>query len=179
MKLKRLLPLAVMAIAFTQMACKPDGATADAAPAATGVAQEMAPDFTLPTVLDGKVFQLSQQRGKVVLVDFWATWCPPCRMSIPHLKDLQEQYGGKDFTVVGISLDQQSERVKPFVTEWAMKYPVVNDADGAVARAYGGIRSIPTGILIDRHGKVITGFVGYRPKEEMEALVKQALAKQD
>jgi peroxiredoxin len=179
MKLKRLLPLAVMAMAFTQMACKPDGASAAPAPAASAAGQEMAPDFSLPTVQDGKVFQLSQQRGKVVLVDFWATWCPPCRMSIPHLIDLQKEHGGKDFTVIGVSLDQQPERLAPFVKEWKMEYPVVNDADGAVARAYGGIRSIPTGILIGRDGKVITGFVGYHPKEEMEAMVAQALAKKD
>jgi peroxiredoxin len=100
-------------------------------------------------------------------------------MSIPHLIDLQKEHGGKNFTVVGVSLDQQSQVLPPFVTQWKMNYPVVNDSDGAVARAYGGIRSIPTGVLIDRHGKVITGFVGYHPKEEMEAMVEQALAKKD
>jgi thiol-disulfide isomerase/thioredoxin len=178
MKLKRMLSLAVIAGAFALLACKQDAQAAPADGQASGQ-QDVAPDFTLPRVNSSKVFQLSKQRGKVVLVDFWATWCPPCRMSIPHLIDLQKEHGGKNFTVVGVSLDQQSQVLPPFVTQWKMNYPVVNDSDGAVARAYGGIRSIPTGVLIDRHGKVITGFVGYHPKEEMEAMVEQALAKKD
>jgi|GEM_PF-1271933 cytochrome c biogenesis protein CcmG/thiol:disulfide interchange protein DsbE len=136
----------------------------------------LAPDFSLVNVADGKPVTLSKLRGKVVLVDFWATWCPPCRMTIPHLMDLQKEYGGKRFTVVGISLDQQGESVvKPFYDAWKMNYPVVIDQDGSVARNYGGIRSIPTGLLIDRGGRVITGFVGYRPKDEIEGLVKKAL----
>jgi thiol-disulfide isomerase/thioredoxin len=136
----------------------------------------LAPDFSLVNVADGKQVTLSKLRGKVVLVDFWATWCPPCRMTIPHLMDLQKEYGGKRFTVVGISLDQQGEAVvKPFYDSWKMNYPVVIDQDGSVARSYGGIRSIPTGLLIDRHGRVITGFIGYRPKDEIEGLVKKAL----
>jgi len=136
----------------------------------------LAPDFSLVNVANGKTVTLSKLRGKVVLVDFWATWCPPCRMTIPHLMDLQKEYGGKRFTVVGISVDQQGEAaVKPFYSAWKMNYPVVIDQDGSVARNYGGIRSIPTGLLIDRHGRVITGFVGYRPKEELEGIVKKAL----
>jgi cytochrome c biogenesis protein CcmG/thiol:disulfide interchange protein DsbE len=137
----------------------------------------LAPDFSLVNVADGKTVTLSKLRGKVVLIDFWATWCPPCRMTIPHLMDLQKEYGGKRFTVVGISLDQQGEAVvKPFYESWKMNYPVVIDQDGSVARNYGGIRSIPTGLLIDRKGHVINGFIGYRPKEEIEGYVKQALA---
>ena len=177
MKMKRLLSLTAMAGILALVACKQNATAAQ--PDTGAQSQDIAPDFSLPTVQTGKVFQLSKERGKIVLVDFWATWCPPCRMSIPNLISMQKKYGGKNFTVVGVSLDQQAGVLPPFVKQWGMKYPVVNDMDGAVARSYGGIRSIPTGILIDRHGKVITGFVGYHPKEELEAMLKQALAKKD
>ena len=139
---------------------------------------DMAPDFSLTDVNTGKNFTLASMRGKVVLVDFWATWCGPCRMAIPHLIDLQQQYKGKGLQVVGVSLDQQGPAVvKPFYQQWKMNYIVGVDDQGQVARQYGGIRSIPTAVLIDKHGKVITGFVGYRPKEEYENAIKAALAK--
>ena len=139
---------------------------------------DLAPDFSLPQVGSGKAFHLNAQRGKVVLVDFWATWCGPCRMAIPHLIELQKEYGKKGFTMVGVSLDQQGEPVVgPFYQQWKMNYPVVIDSDGSVARNYGGIRSIPTAVLIDRKGKIINGFVGYRPKEVFEEAIKAALAK--
>jgi thiol-disulfide isomerase/thioredoxin len=136
-----------------------------------------APDFSLANVMDGKSFRLSEQRGKVVLVDFWATWCGPCRMAIPHLIELQKEYKSQGLQVVGVSLDQQGPAVvKPFYQQWKMNYTVVVDDQGAVARDYGGIRSIPTAVLIGRDGHIVTGFVGYRPKEEYEKAIKAALA---
>jgi thiol-disulfide isomerase/thioredoxin len=139
---------------------------------------QLAPDFTLTDVSTGKPFSLSSHRGKVVLIDFWATWCGPCRMAIPHLIELQREYRHKGLQVVGVSLDQQGPAVvKPFYQQWKMNYAVVVDDTGTVARDYGGIRSIPTALLLDKHGRVLTGFVGYRPKEEYEAAIKAALAK--
>ncbi len=139
---------------------------------------QVAPDFTLTDVSTGKSFKLSDQRGKVVLIDFWATWCGPCRMAIPHLIELQREYRHKGLQVVGVSLDQQGPAVvKPFYQQWKMNYAVVVDETGTVARDYGGIRSIPTALLLDKQGRVLTGFVGYRPKEEYEAAIKAALAK--
>jgi peroxiredoxin len=94
------------------------------------------------------------------------------------LIELQKEYGNKGFTVVGISLDQQGEPVVgPFYQQWHMNYPVVIDGDGSTARNYGGIRSIPTAVLIDKHGKIVNGFVGYRPKEVFEEAIKAELAK--
>jgi thiol-disulfide isomerase/thioredoxin len=153
-----------------------------AAPAVQAPAQDsrnpVAPDFSLADVMDGKSFRLSEQKGKVVLIDFWATWCGPCRMAIPHLIELQKEYKGQGLRVVGISLDQQGPAVvKPFYQQWKMNYTVVIDSQGSVARDYGGIRSIPTALLIGKDGHVITGFVGYRPKEEYEKAIKAALAK--
>jgi cytochrome c biogenesis protein CcmG/thiol:disulfide interchange protein DsbE len=138
----------------------------------------LAPDFTLTDIKTGKPLNLHSLRGKVVLVDFWATWCGPCRMAIPHLIELQQEYRAKGLRVVGISLDQQGPAVvKPFYKEWKMNYSVVVDDTGTVARDYGGIRSIPTALLIDKTGHITAGFIGYRPKEEYESYIKAALAK--
>jgi thiol-disulfide isomerase/thioredoxin len=138
---------------------------------------QAAPDFSLAD-LKGKSFHLADKRGKVVLIDFWATWCGPCRMAIPHLVELQKQYKSQGLEVVGVSLDQQGEAVvKPFYQAWNMNYTVVIDSQGMVARDYGGIRSIPTAVLVGKDGNIITGFVGYRPKEEYENAIRAALAK--
>lgn len=146
--------------------------------AASDSPYEMAPDFQLTDITTDKPFKLSEQKGKVVLMDFWATWCGPCRMAIPHLIELHREYKGKGFTVAGVSLDQQGEAVvRPFYKSWNMNYPVMVDQMGEVARLYGGIRSIPTALLIDKQGRVINAFVGYRPKEEYEEAIKAALAK--
>lgn len=150
-----------------------------AAPAAGGdTAYQFAPEFSLNNIVDDKPFRLSEHKGKVVLIDFWATWCGPCRMEIPHLIELHKEYKAKGFTMVGVSLDQQGEAVvRPFYKAWNMNYPVVVDQAGEVARTYGGIRSIPTALLLDRQGRIVNAFVGYRPKEEFEAAIKAVLAK--
>lgn len=148
------------------------------AQATDSAAYEVAPDFEMKDIASGKTFKLSDQKGKVVLIDFWATWCGPCRMEIPHLIELHDEYKHKDFTMVGVSLDQRGESVViPFYKSWKMTYPVVVDQYGEVARNYGGIRSIPTALLVDKQGRIINAFVGYRPKEEFEAAIKAALAK--
>jgi len=159
-------------------ASKPAAAVVTSAAAAPAPADQ-APEIALKMVGTDKIFRLSEHRGKVVLVDFWATWCGPCRMAIPHLIELQKQYGKKGFTMLGVSLDQQGEPVvAPFYKQWNMNYPVVIDSDGSAARNYGGIRSIPTAVLINKQGKIVNGFVGYRPKEVFEEAIKAELAKQ-
>ena len=123
------------------------------------------PDFSLASVETGKEVRLSALKGKVVLIDFWATWCGPCRMEIPHFVELQKQYS-KDLRIVGISLDQQGEMVvKPFMRQWKINYEIVIDSTGAVQSSYGGIRSIPTALLVGRDGQVKDVFVGYRSLE--------------
>jgi thiol-disulfide isomerase/thioredoxin len=147
-------------------------------PQAEDTSLQEAPDFTMIDVSTGKTFRLSEQRGKVVLIDFWATWCGPCRMAIPHLIELQKEYRKRGLQVVGVSLDQQGPAVvKPFYEQWKMNYAVVVDDQGMIARDYGGIRSIPTALLLDKHGRILTGFVGYRPKQEYEQAIKAALAR--
>jgi thiol-disulfide isomerase/thioredoxin len=144
--------------------------------AAVQAAADAVPDFTLADV-NGKNFHLRDHLGEAVLIDFWATWCGPCRMAIPHLIELQTKYKNKGFTVVGISLDQQGpDLVRNFVTTWKVNYPVVIDLDGSVARTYGGVRAIPTTVVIDAQGRVVGDpIVGYRPLEEYESLIRKAL----
>ncbi|MGH7442760.1 MAG: TlpA family protein disulfide reductase [bacterium] len=139
-------------------------------------AADAVPDFTMPEVADGRPFHLRAHLGQVVLIDFWATWCGPCRMAIPHLITLEKKFGGPNFTVVGVSLDQQGPAVvRPFASAWKLNYPVVVDSDGSLARSYGGIRAIPTTLVIDRHGSVVGSLVGYYPLEAYEELVRKAL----
>src|SRR4051812_46596619 len=139
--------------------------------------KDLPPDFRMPEIFSGKEIKLSGYEGGVVLVDFWATWCGPCRMEIPNFVELQEAYRSKGFSIVGVSLDQQGDEVvKNFATQWKINYAMVHDQNGEIGAAYGGIRSIPTTLLIGKDGTVKELFVGYREKEVFEKAIKKALA---
>ena len=130
--------------------------------------------FTL-TDLEGKSVSLSEFKGKVVLLDFWATWCPPCAKEIPHFIELYEQYKEQGFEMVGISVDKEGiDVIKPFVEQHRVNYPILI-ADGRVTQLYGGISSIPTTFLIDKEGKIQRRYVGYRDKSVFEADIKAFL----
>jgi len=128
---------------------------------------DKAPNFTLKDI-SGKDVKLSDYKGKVVILDFWATWCGPCRRGIPDLIALQKQYS-KDLAVIGISLDQKNTiaDVVPFYKSFGINYPVVY-GDAKIVQAYGGIEAIPTSFVIDREGKIVNKYVGLIPKEEYE-----------
>jgi thiol-disulfide isomerase/thioredoxin len=136
----------------------------------------LAPEFKLADVSTGKEFRLSEQRGKVVLLDFWATWCGPCRRVIPSLVELQNSYGDK-VQVIGVSVDRPDADVAGFCRDTNIAYLVGVDADREVARLYGGISGIPTVVVISRSGKVLASYVGGFPKEHYDALIKMALSK--
>ncbi len=146
---------------------------------ACGTAEEAtslpaAPDFTL-LGLDGGTVRLSDYRGRVVIVDFWATWCPPCREEIPHFVNLQQQYGERGLTVIGISVDQGGpEAVEAFAREHGINYPIVM-ADNDVDRAYGGIRGIPTTFVIDRQGRIVKKYIGYQDRRVFEQDIQALL----
>ena len=134
-----------------------------------------APSFTLRD-LNGKQVSLSDFKGKVVILDFWATWCPPCVMEIPHFIELYEQYKDQGFAMVGISLDRQGVGiVKSFVQKYRVNYPILM-TDGRIDRVYGGITGIPTTFVIDAAGNIQRKYVGYRDKAVFEADIKTLLA---
>jgi thiol-disulfide isomerase/thioredoxin len=125
--------------------------------------------------LDGTAVRSADLMGKVVLVDFWATWCGPCRRSIPHLKTLHAQYKDKGLQVVGVSVDQAGPRVViPFVEKFGINYPVVMGTQ-KVVQDFGGVRGIPTAFIISQDGKVYRKIVGLAPKERYEQDIKALL----
>jgi len=140
----------------------------------SSTAGSLAPDFTLRD-LNGESFSLAEAKGKVVILDFWATWCPPCRAELPHFQSLHREYEGKGLVVIGISLDSTgAASVKSFIEDNGISYPILM-GDRDVQASYGGIRSIPTTFVIDRKGHIVKKFVGYQSKEVFEDLVKKLL----
>ncbi len=135
-----------------------------------------APDFALKT-LEGKTVKLSDYKGKIIIIDFWATWCPPCRKGIPDLIELQKAYS-KDLVVVGISLDQERtlKDLKPFIENYGINYPVVLGNE-KVVKDYGGINAIPTSFIVDQKGFIIDSHVGLVPKTVYEDKIKMLLGK--
>ncbi|HEU5247888.1 MAG TPA: TlpA disulfide reductase family protein [Candidatus Udaeobacter sp.] len=132
-----------------------------------------APDWELKN-LEGKVVKLSEFRGKVVILDFWATWCGPCRVEIPHFVELQKQYRDKGLAVIGVSLDEQGpEVVKKFVKQFGVNYPVVIGNE-KIADAYG-IEGLPTTFVIDRHGRIVSWYIGYNDKAVFEKEIQSQL----
>ena len=122
------------------------------------------PEFSLPSALDGKVVNSKDYKGKVLLVTFFATWCPPCRQEVPTLIKLQNEYGQKGFSVIGLSVDEKGPKiVLKMIKKDKINYPVLM-AKGKTARDFGGVVGIPTSFLIDRQGNITKRDPGDVPK---------------
>lgn len=118
--------------------------------------------------LAGKPVTSESLKGKVVIVDFWATWCGPCRAAIPHLMELHKTYKNKGFEVVGVSLDQQgSAVVQSFVTQHEIPYTIAM-GNQKIVSDFGGVRGIPTAFIISQDGKIYRKIVGLVPREQYE-----------
>jgi len=133
-----------------------------------------APSFTVKT-LEGKALKSSDLRQKPMIVDFWATWCGPCRASMPHLSAMQTRYEKQGLTVIGLSVDESGPQgVKKFANQLGVKFTLAM-ANDDVLDAYGPIRSIPTTFFINRKGDIVRRVVGYIDGETMEDYVKEIL----
>lgn len=133
-----------------------------------------APDFALKDS-DGKTVHLTDYRGKVVMLDFWATWCPPCKIEIPWMIDLERKNKDRGFEVLGVSMDDEGwEVVKPFMREAGMNYRVVIGND-TTAEMYGNVESLPETFLIDREGKIAAIHIGLASRKIFEDEVAQLL----
>jgi peroxiredoxin len=166
--------LVVVASIATYLLLHPGTAVATSAPQPSLPvdAASAAPAFTL-TDLNGKSVSLSDFKGKVVILDFWATWCPPCKREIPDFINLQKEYGARGLQVVGIALDEPG-KVQAFASQNGINYPVLLGTDD-IAWKYGGIQGIPTTFVIDKTGKITAKFEGYRPRDVFESEIKKRL----
>ena len=146
-------------------------ATAVFPAAATVTPQTPAPDFTLKGA-DGRNLRLQEQRGQVVLVNFWATWCGPCRQEMPHLNRLYDKYRGSGFTLLAVNIDDDPRTALSTAAKMGLRFPVLLDTDKAVSKRYD-LGSMPATVLIDRDGKVRFVHRGYR--EGMELSYEQQI----
>ena len=133
-----------------------------------------APDFKL-AALDGKTVALADLRGKVVFLNFWATWCGPCKVEIPWFMSFQQQYKDRNFTVLGVAFDDDGwTAVKPYIGEHKINYRVVVGND-ALDKAYGGVESLPTTFLIGRDGRIASKHVGLVSKSTYQEEISRLL----
>ena len=149
-----------------------DPAADEAAVNLLGPDTEVAPDFELPD-LSGQAVSLAGTAGRVRLIDFWATWCPPCRDEIPMLNELHQTYGGEGLTILAIS-DEKAEVVKEFAEEVGMDYTNLIDS-GDVSESYR-VLGLPTAFLIDRDGKIVDSYMGPKSRKHLEKKIKELLA---
>jgi len=127
--------------------------------------------------LDGTPLRLSSYRGKVVLLDFWATWCVPCREETPHFVDLQKEYADRGLQIIGVSMDDTSEPVRDFSQQFHVNYPVVM-GNAATGEAYGGVLGLPIAFLLDRDGRIVAKHMGPTKAEIFDREIAGLLPKQ-
>lgn len=133
------------------------------------------PDLTLKT-MDGQSIDLSEQKGRVLLVNFWATWCAPCREEIPDLKALHSDLKSEGLTVIGVALDRKGrEVVAPFAQKLEINYPIVIDNEGKAEGAFGPIPGLPTTIIVTPEGQITKRVVGIFPTDKMKPTLQKML----
>ncbi len=137
---------------------------------------QVAPEFELPG-RQGHV-RLADYRGKIVYLDFWASWCGPCKKSFPWMNDIQARYGARGLRVIGLNVDQKPADAAAFLAQVAAKFDIAYDAGGHAPRAYG-VKGMPTSVLIGSDGKVLAIHTGFRDdqREELEQKIVAALAR--
>jgi cytochrome c biogenesis protein CcmG/thiol:disulfide interchange protein DsbE len=153
--------------------CSPNPDHARAA-VKSGKDRKKAPDFTLKDA-DGKPVALADYKGKVVLLNFWATWCGPCKIEIPWFIDLEQKYKDKGFAVLGVSMDDDGwSAVKPYIADQKINYRMLLGNEN-VGTLYGGVDSLPTTFLIDRDGNIAATHIGLVSKSDYQNEIVQLL----
>ncbi len=142
---------------------------------APGLMGNLAPDFELQT-LDGKNLKLSDLRGKAVLLNFWATYCGPCKIEMPWFVELQNEYGPQGFQIIGVAMDDAStEDIAKFAKEMGVNYPILLGKE-SVGVSYGGVNALPTTFFLDRDGKLIAREFGLQSRSVFVDHIKRALS---
>jgi thiol-disulfide isomerase/thioredoxin len=144
--------------------------------AGSSLKNQMAPDFSLAS-LDGKTtIRLSDYRGKAVLLNFWATWCVPCKIEMPWFVELQKEYGPQGFQIIGVAMDDASlEDIAKFAKEMGVNYPILLGQE-SVGQSYGGVSVLPTTFFLDRDGKLIAREFGLQSRSVFVDHIKKALS---
>jgi thiol-disulfide isomerase/thioredoxin len=152
-----------------------DGGKAGGALSCPADAKPAPLEFTMKDVA-GKDVTLSQYKGKVILLDFWATWCGPCKVEIPGFVEFQDKYGKDGLQVIGISVDDKAEDLEPYIKELRMNYPVLLGLGrDDVQNAFGPLAGIPTTLLIARDGRICATHAGFAAKETFHREIKALL----
>lgn len=133
----------------------------------------IAPDLSLQT-LDGKPASLADFRGQVVMVNFWATWCPPCRAEMPDMQQVYDERRGRDFTILAVNIQEAQQPVAGFVTKYGLGFPILMDVSGEVTQRYG-VYSLPSSYFVDRDGRVAKVNVGPLSKRAIAGEVDRLL----
>jgi peroxiredoxin len=154
----RIAPFAVRAVAVLAVAL-PVLATSSSAPA---------PDFSLPSNT-GKTINLSQYKGQVVMLNFWATWCGPCRKEMPILESIHKKYSKMGFTMIGVNVEPDSKAAVDWLKQTPVSFPVLFDKDSKVSQLYK-VNTMPSTVIIDRKGNVQFSHRGYKDGDENEYL---------
>jgi peroxiredoxin len=157
---------------------------AEAEANSTGLNGKMAPNFTLADV-NGKKVSLADFKGHPLVVDFWATWCGPCKVEIPWFVKLHDQYASQGLEILGVSADDldkddpaklftEKRDIADFAQKMHMNYPVLIDAD-SISTSYGGLDALPTTFFIDKNGKIVASTIGLAPRDVIEADIQKAI----
>lgn len=165
----------VLAALLALGGCARDATGGGAVQAATDAdSRKAAPDFTLKDE-QGRDVRLSDFKGKVVLLNFWATWCGPCKIEMPWFVDFQRKYKDRGFSVIAVSLDEEGwEVVKPFTEQLKLNFPVVIGSD-EMADGYGGIEALPTTFIIDKEGRIASQHMGLVSMSDYEEDIESLL----
>ena len=128
-------------------------------------------------VAEQPTLNLDDYRGRVVVVDFWASWCVPCRRSFPWLNSMQARYGTDDLVIIGVNLDSDQHDADTFLDEYPADFTIIRDADGVLARQFE-VAAMPTSYVVDRDGHIIARHLGFKVKrtDEYENIIRSAIA---